>query len=228
MFNQSIFSLLIAGGGTEGRKEKAEEICGFKIDKQENNPDFCFLTSETSIGIEEIRNLEHFLQLKPYKEKRKTVFIAEAQKLTEEAQNSLLKTLEEPPANSLIILSVPDLELLLPTIISRCEIIELSQVPQIILSKEEESAIKEKLNILLNSSLGEKFNLIEEWGIYKDRELALSFLNELTVIVRNFMLTHEEKNKYLELLKSISVTKNYLTANCNLRLTLDVFLGEIS
>lgn len=228
MFNQSIFSLLIAGGDTKGRKEKAEEICGFKIDKQENNPDFYLLTSETSIGIEEIRNLEHFLQLKPYKEKRKTVFIVEAQKLTEEAQNSLLKTLEEPPANSLIILSVPDLGLLLPTIISRCEIIELPQVAQIILSKEEESVIKEKLKILINSSLGEKFNLIEEWGIYKDRGLALSFLNELTVIGRNLMLTTGEKSKYLGLLKSISAAKYSLTANCNLRLTLDVFLGEIS
>jgi len=228
MFNQSIFSLLIVGGDTKSRKEKAEEIYGFKVNKQENNPDFCLLTSETSIGIEEIRNLEHFLQLKPYKEKRKIVFITEAQKLTEEAQNSLLKTLEEPPVNSLIILSAPDLGLLLPTIISRCEIIELPQVPQIILSKEEESVIKEKLNILLNSSLGEKFNLIEEWGIYKDRETAISFLNELTVIGRNFMLSNEEKSKYLGLLKSISAAKNYLTANSNLRLTLDVFLGEIS
>lgn len=221
-------TLLIVGSNEEGRKKKFEEICGFKIDKQKNNPDFCFLTSETSIGIEEIRNLEHFLQLKPYKEKRKTVFIAEAQKLTEEAQNSLLKTLEEPPANSLIILSVPDLGLLLSTIISRCEIIELPQVPQVNLSKEEEREIKEKLSQLLNSSLGEKFNLTEEWGIYKDREMALSFLNEIIVIGRNLMLTTEEKSKYLRILKSISAAKYYLTANCNLRLTLDVFLGEIS
>jgi len=228
MFNQSIFSLLIAGGDSKDRKEKAEEICGFKIDKQENSPDFLLLSTKTSIGIEEIRNLERFLQLKPYREKRKTVFIAEAQKLTEEAQNSLLKTLEEPPANSIIILGVPNLGLLLPTVISRCEIIELPPTPQINLSKEEEQEIKEKLNQLLNSSLGERFNLLEEWGIYQDREKALSFLDQLTVVGRNLLLTNEENSKLLRLLKSISAAKNYLTANCNLRLTLDVFLGEIS
>ncbi len=78
-----------------------------------------------SIGIETVRLLEHFLSLKvPRKASHNRVVIIEnAEALTLEAQNALLKTLEEPPAGTMIILHVTEQQALLPTIRSRCQMI---------------------------------------------------------------------------------------------------------
>lgn len=220
-------SILIVGSNQGGREKKVEEISGSKLKEQYNNPDFQLLSSKTSIGIEEIRNLQRFLQLKPYKEKKKIALISEAQALTEEAQNALLKSLEEPPENSILILTAPDYDLLLPTIVSRCEIIQLSTKPQISLKEKELTPIKDKFLKLINSTLGEKFSLLDEWGICKDRETTLSWLDEMTLVVRQLMLSSPKKDQYLNILKSIHKTKSYLKANCNLRLTIEVFLSNL-
>ncbi len=221
-------SLLVVGSGPEGRRKKAEEILGFRPEDQVNNPDFLFLESAGSLGIEEVRNLQRFLKLKPYGGERKFVFISEAQALTEEAQNALLKTLEEPAESSSLILTAPDYDLLLPTIVSRCETIQLPAASQINLSEKELAAAKEKLIQLLAASLGERFTLLEKWGIYQDKEKAVAWLDGMTLVARGLMLNSAEKEKYLSLLKRIFRTKNFLSANCNLRLTLETFLGEIS
>lgn len=85
-----------------------------------------------SIGIEAVRELEHFLALKlPVKPEigaiRRIVIIEDGHRLTIEAQNALLKTLEEPPDNTLIILTASSAQHLLPTIVSRAQKIELEK-----------------------------------------------------------------------------------------------------
>lgn len=74
-----------------------------------------------AIGVEKVRELEHFLSLKvPTSQQANRVIIFEnAQLMTEEAQNALLKTLEEPPEKTIIILTVSQSQALLPTVISR-------------------------------------------------------------------------------------------------------------
>jgi DNA polymerase-3 subunit delta' len=74
-----------------------------------------------SITISQIRNLERYLYLKPYESKKKFFIICDAQYLTDESSNALLKSLEEPPKDSVIILIVDDTTTLLPTISSRCQ-----------------------------------------------------------------------------------------------------------
>jgi len=226
MINHSS-SILIVGSTQAGREKKVEEILGLKLKEQYNNPDFQLLSSKTSIGIEEIRNLQRFLSLKPYKEKKKIALLSEAQVLTEEAQNALLKSLEEPPADSILILTAADYDLLLPTIVSRCEIIQLSAKPQISLKEKEFTQVEDRFLKLINSTLGEKFDLLDEWGICKDRETTLSWLNEMTLVIRQLMLSSPKKGQYLNILKSINKTKSYLKANCNLRLSVEVFLANL-
>ena len=104
--------LLIVGGRNEFKPDP-----DLKLIEPENN----------SIGIKEIRELEKFLQRKPYHDPVKTVVITQADKLTLPAQQALLKTLEEPPAHSQIILLCPNENLLLPTIVSRCQVKYLSE-----------------------------------------------------------------------------------------------------
>jgi len=224
-------SLLIVGGNKEEREEKATEIIGQSLKKAGRSPDFLLLSSPISIGIEEVRDSQRFLQLKPFKEERKILFIYEAQNLTLEAQNSLLKTLEEPPAHSLIILTTPDASLLLPTIVSRCGIIQLSLTSQVSLSSQELAATKEFLEKLLAASIGERFVLAENLGLFKDRESCLAWLDKLTFVGRQQLLASyqnsQQKRSFLFLLRSLNRTKNYLKANCNLRLAIEVFLIKL-
>jgi DNA polymerase-3 subunit delta' len=80
-------------------------------------------SEKTTIGIEEIRELQNLFHLKPRAGKWKVAIIAEANKLTPEGENSLLKILEEPPPNTLLILIARTTKELFPTVVSRCQII---------------------------------------------------------------------------------------------------------
>jgi DNA polymerase III subunit delta' len=79
------------------------------------------LPGKKEIGIDAIRQLKHFLQLQAVSGARKIAVVEEAERLTVAAQNALLKTLEEPPGQVLIILVTPSTEALLPTVRSRCQ-----------------------------------------------------------------------------------------------------------
>jgi hypothetical protein len=83
-----------------------------------------------SIGIDAVREVKNFLWQKPNMSTRRTLIIDNADLLTTEAQNALLKITEEPPASSLLILVTSDVESLLPTIVSRLPKIYFGAVPQ--------------------------------------------------------------------------------------------------
>lgn len=80
--------------------------------------------SESRIKIDHIRQLQKDINLKPYEGKLKVFIIDNAHNLTPEASNALLKVLEEPPVNSLIILVSAKPTLLFKTVISRCQIVK--------------------------------------------------------------------------------------------------------
>lgn len=88
--------------------------------------------NEDSITIEAIRSLKSFVQLKTTGEKeiRRIVIIENAERMTTEAQNALLKVLEEPPKDSILILTTTNKQALLPTIISRTEHISIRKPSQ--------------------------------------------------------------------------------------------------
>ena len=96
-----------------------------------NHPDIITVTHEkpNSIGVNDIRaKINDDIILKPYYSQRKIYIVPEASIMTEEAQNALLKTLEEPPAYALIILLADNKERLLPTIHSRCVILNIRPI----------------------------------------------------------------------------------------------------
>ena len=87
-----------------------------------NFPDFISLAPDgQNIKIEQIRELNRSLNFKPVSGKYRITIIDRAEMMTEEAANSFLKTLEEPPPGNIIVLKVVDPLDLLPTIISRCQ-----------------------------------------------------------------------------------------------------------
>lgn len=87
-----------------------------------NHPDFRIVVREkATLGVKEIREqVTGDVQIKPYSSAYKIYLIDEAEKMTEEAQNALLKTIEEPPEYAVFLLSVTRQELLLSTVLSRC------------------------------------------------------------------------------------------------------------
>ncbi len=97
-----------------------------------NQPDLKFITHEkASIGVDEIRmQLNSDIGIKPYSSQYKIYIIDEAEKMTEQAQNALLKTIEEPPEYAIIMLLTASYGKLLPTIQSRCVNLELKVVPE--------------------------------------------------------------------------------------------------
>lgn len=95
------------------------------------HPDITIYSSDTSIKINDIREFIRFMSLSKMTGAYKVGIITEGELLTEQAANSLLKILEEPPANSCIIIITPNLYALLATIRSRCQILRFAPVKDI-------------------------------------------------------------------------------------------------
>jgi DNA polymerase-3 subunit delta' len=96
-----------------------------------------FRPINNTITIAQVRELEKYMYLKPYESDKKVFIICDAQCLTQESSNALLKTLEEPVPDSVIILIVNDVASMLPTITSRCQ--------KILFNSTDESRIKDIL-----------------------------------------------------------------------------------
>lgn len=95
-----------------------------------NHPDIHWVTHEkASIGVDDIREqVNHDIIIKPYSGPYKIYVIADADKMTEQAQNAILKTIEEPPSYAVIILLTTNINQMLPTILSRCVKLELRMI----------------------------------------------------------------------------------------------------
>ena len=106
-----------------GESQSCDSCKSCKQADSGNHPDIIYVTHEKPalISVEEIREqVVDSMQIKPYSSKYKIYIIKDAEKMNENAQNALLKTIEEPPEYGIIILIASDLEKLLPTVRSRC------------------------------------------------------------------------------------------------------------
>lgn len=92
-----------------------------KIDRNQHPDVRLIQPDESEIKIDDIRQLQRVISLKPYEARMKVFILNDAHRLTAEASGALLKTLEEPPGNSLIILISDKPALLFKTIVSRCK-----------------------------------------------------------------------------------------------------------
>lgn len=96
-----------------------------------NQPDIIYVTHEkpNTLGVEDIRKqLNDDIVLKPYSSRYKIYIIDEAEKMNVQAQNALLKTIEEPPSYARILLLTTNADSFLPTILSRCVRLDLKAV----------------------------------------------------------------------------------------------------
>ena len=94
------------------------------------HPDVRLLSGEDeTIGIDKVREIQHEAALSPLEGRWRVHILSDFQNATTEAANCLLKTLEEPPQHEILILTVPEADLLLPTVVSRCQVLVLRALP---------------------------------------------------------------------------------------------------
>jgi DNA polymerase III delta prime subunit len=181
---------LFYGPAMVGKKKVAWELAGYLENGNAKNEGDKILFDATvieagehnSVGIDAVREARNFLWQKPNRSARRTFIIDDAELLTTEAQNALLKITEEPPSSSLLILISSDPESLLPTILSRLEKIYFGIVPEpdvVAWLKEEEKMSQVKAVALAKRVFGKPglaWRLTHDGTLEKNITLAEKFL----------------------------------------------------
>lgn len=268
-----LHSYLFLGEDGIGKKEIAKEfakqiLCLNKAENctckscicfdTENHPDFTIINEEgETIKINTIREMISTVYEKPILSSKKIYIINDCDKMTKEAQNSLLKTLEEPPEYIVIILISSNSDMLLNTIKSRCtkivfEKLTNNEVTELLAHKNYDTTnISEKMFEFFDGSIGKAIKILEKKEIYsavdkfiemiesKDKIDFLTKGKEAFIkeeiygileycIVSLFYIGNSKNNiKYLNCVKYIQETINHLKTNSNYDMSIDYMLLRI-
>lgn len=195
----------------------------------DNNPDFVIIKPDgNSIKISQIRDMQDNVYKKPIVSNKKVFIIDDSDKMTEEAQNSLLKTLEEPPEYITIILITSNENKLLNTIRSRCLKINFNNITtkEIIDYISREQIMSEPSDSLLsmcNGSIGKLIkinqNLLEYNEIEKNtNDLINGRILNVVKMLNNFEILYKSKDFVLDLLDyMIVIIYEYINKNKDYR-----------
>lgn len=193
-----------------------------------NNPDFLYIEpAGNTIKIEQIRNLQKNIQEKPIISNKKVYIINDADLMTKEAQNCLLKTLEEPPEFATIILIGANDTAFLPTIKSRCTILYFNRI------KDEEieeylktyygmDNIDKNMIEMFQGSIGKALTLKDKQEDYKILENIIENMNKKTLIdiISDSEILYKSKEEIEDMLEYLNIIllrkskQNYLYTNC--------------
>ncbi|NLM21266.1 MAG: DNA polymerase III subunit delta' [Peptococcaceae bacterium] len=189
--------------------------------KSGSHPDiYCLQPLKTSIGIEQILALQEKIYRKIYEGKYRICVIDEADKLTLAAANALLKIAEEPPAQTIIILSCGNIEAIIPTLRSRAQAIYLPS-PPLTEWKDEAEAFS------LSGGDPDLARKIQEFGVEKMKDLLQSYLEIIQTgdFLKVFALFPAlEKEDYLTFTQALAVTVKDMISKGALS---PIFLSEI-
>lgn len=222
----------------------------------DNNPDYYEIgLEENSIKIDKIRQMQKKALEKPIISDKKVYIINDSDYMTKEAQNCLLKTLEEPPKYLTIILIASNESKLLNTIKSRCIKISFKNIENNTLKDyiHNNLGIKELPSNILKASLGsigKSIKILDKKDIYKNIDDVFSNLENYTLldIINNIGQLFKDKDeiynildyiniiffekakqncKYVDYIKCVEETKNNLKNNCNYDMCIDNLLYNI-
>ncbi|MFH0749869.1 MAG: hypothetical protein V1917_03070 [Candidatus Gottesmanbacteria bacterium] len=215
-------AFLIIGGSEEDRKQHITTLinaCGIKpydIKPLDITPD------ALSLGIKTVREWQKQLLLMPHASPYTAGVIKNAHLLTIEAQNALLKSLEEPPAHTRIYMEAQSDSFFLPTILSRCDIIQLSTSKSAI---DASSHIYEDLQTLVNpkTTAGQTIATLDEQ--IKNKEEAKIWITDAINTLHQTRRTWP-KQTYVCLMKQLLQAVKQLSSNVSYKLIIDhVFLS---
>lgn len=177
------------------------------------HPDF-FVLDSSPVKIEEIRSLKNKLSSSPFFSDRKIAVISNAESMKVEAANSLLKLLEEPRGNALIILIAPFRSRLLPTIVSRALEVKFPH------TRADSSEFRETIEALERGSLHQKFAIAQRYNLQNKAEL-MRMLDAWIAKMRDGLFGECGKNNLFSIKKILKVKKIILTTNASPELLIE-------
>ena len=179
----------------EGGKEPCMQCHACKQVLSGNHPDLIYVTHEkpASMGVDDIREqINDTIMVRPYSSQYKIYIVDEAQKMTVQAQNALLKTIEEPPAYAVIMLLTTNPDAFLPTILSRCVQLKLKPLKDSVVKEY----LEEKLHV--KDIQAEIYSAFARGNLGKAIHLAQS---------EDFKMMYEEILKLLKEIKEMDISQ---------------------
>lgn len=181
-----------------------------------NNPDFFFIdTEKKALGIGDVREkIIKNIETKPFKYKYKVFVIKDAHNMTVQAQNAILKTIEEPPSFAKFIFLSKNYKSFLPTILSRCVLFKIKPLPQNLIE-----------NYLIQNGINN--NIAKFYSVYCRGSLGLAkdiAFSEDFASFRQDIITDIEKLDGLDLIQMYSLIAKYETLKENIAQILDIYL----
>lgn len=181
-----------------------------------NQPDVIVVSHEKKgIGVDEIRRqVNNSVLIKPYEGPYKVYIIPDADKMTEQAQNALLKTIEEPPGYAVILLIAENVEMFLPTILSRCVILNMKPVSEAVIMEYLMSTLKlpdyaaHTCAVFAQGNIGKAVRYASDGDFSQVLGEVLKLLknidakriDELSAIVKHIKDEHYDINDYLDIM----------------------------
>lgn len=202
---------------TGGTKEKRQEqIASLQKEWKVSSFDRIGLDPiEGTIGIAAAREFQKQLVIAPYHSPVKMGVISDAQLLTQEAQNALLKTLEEPPRHARLVLEAPASDILLATITSRCHVIHLNETQK---QSGDVASVLAVIDRIAAAPVAKRVVLIDE--ITKTRDDAKQWVSDAIVALHK-SLRERQRGSTTKLLRGLLTAQAQLAANVTPRLVFD-------
>ena len=203
--------------GLQCQSESADKPCKECVSCRQmesgNQPDVIWVTREkASLGVDEIR--EQLCDIKPFSSPYKIYLVPEAEKMTEAAQNALLKTIEEPPEYGIVILMTSNISALLPTIQSRCLTMEFRPLSTAVV----ESYVKEHCQVpdyqarasaaFAQGNLGKAMRYAKSEDFIERKDHIISLLrhveqmdlSEMLAVIKDLGTRKDEVRDYIDLM----------------------------
>jgi len=197
-----------------------EELCGecYFCKSIENNPDINIISPvEGNIEIEEIRKAKERLSLKPYHNKIKALIIDDSHLMKSDAQNALLKMLEEPKGDTLIIFITPFREMLLKTIRSRAQEIKFSlvgneEIEKYLISLGASSKKAKEISLISSGQIGKAINFFEDkskMDFFNKSIEDIIFLSQSNISQR-FQYAEKLKDDKIKIIEILDIWERFL------------------
>ena len=206
--------------GLQCQSESADKPCKECVSCRQmesgTQPDVIWVTREkASLGVDEIREqLCNTMDIKPFSSPYKIYLVPEAEKMTEAAQNALLKTIEEPPEYGIVILMTSNISALLPTIQSRCLTMEFRPLSTAVV----ESYVKEHCQVpdyqarasaaFAQGNLGKAMRYAKSEDFIERKDHIISLLrhveqmdlSEMLAVIKDLGTRKDEVRDYIDLM----------------------------
>lgn len=201
---------------SESTDKPCKECVSCRQMESGNQPDVIWVTREkASLGVDEIREqLCNTMDIKPFSSPYKIYLVLEAEKMTEAAQNALLKTIEEPPEYGIVILMTSNISALLPTIQSRCLTMEFRPLSTAVV----ESYVKEHCQVpdyqarasaaFAQGNLGKAMRYAKSEDFIERKDHIISLLrhveqmdlSEMLAVIKDLGTRKDEVRDYIDLM----------------------------